>query len=81
MTIRSLALATALLTLPIPATAQMRPTTLMSGQIMPPKPEATGNHTTDRVGQRNKPIRTRHVSTPKDAPGWHIPLPTGHRGR
>jgi len=83
MTIKSLALATAMMTMAIPATvaAQTRPTTLMTGQISPPKPEGTANGTTDRVGQRSKPIKASHTSTPKNAPNWHIPLPIGHRGR
>lgn len=81
MTIKSLALAIAISTMAVPAHAQMRPTTLMTGQIVPPKPEGTADGTTDRAGQKNKPIKGSHASTPKNAPNWHIPLPMIHRGR
>ena len=82
MTLRSVALVCAMImAAPATAVAQMRSTTLMSGQVPVPRPSGTATSTTDRAGQTKLPSKAQNVKTPKQVPNWHIPLPhIHHRG-
>ena len=85
MTVKSLALAMVMAGSLIPgaAFAQAPQTNLVTPQINSPRPEGHATNTTDRAGLMHRPADTtiKKSTTPKNVPGWHIPLPHIHGGR
>jgi hypothetical protein len=82
MTLKPLALAMVMAGSFAPAVvAQNLQTTLVTPQVAAPRPEGHATDTTDHRGLVNTPTAAIKAPTPKNAPGWHIPLPHIHHGR